>query len=125
MMMIIRSDEMPAVTPSAHDDGATVDALGERAAVVFAADLAADRVPSIRAIRAALHVDQQRAQRLREHLAVAVDANGGNLPHERRPTKPAVAGRVLGATSGCTTGNPSVQIPHRHYNAPSGLRGPR
>ena len=32
--------------------------------------LAADRVPSIRAIRAKLHVGQPRAQRLRDHLAV-------------------------------------------------------
>lgn len=47
--------------------------------VVFAADLAHDRVPSIRAIRAALHVGQPRAQRLREYLAAAADTDGGSL----------------------------------------------
>jgi hypothetical protein len=45
------------------------DPLRERAAVVFAADLAAARVPSIRAIRAQLHVGQLRAQQLRDYLA--------------------------------------------------------
>jgi hypothetical protein len=50
-------------------DGSAADPLGERAAVVFAADLAADRLPSIRAIRAALHAGQPRAQRLRGYLA--------------------------------------------------------
>lgn len=47
------------------------DPLGEQAALVSAAELAADRVPSVRAIRAALHVGQPRAQRLREYLAAA------------------------------------------------------
>jgi hypothetical protein len=65
LMMVIRREQVPAVTPSARDDGSTTDPLGERAAVLFAADLASDRVPSIRAIRAALHVGQPRAQRLR------------------------------------------------------------
>src|SRR5246127_4340235 len=45
LMMIIRSEQMPAVTASAREDGSGVDPLGERAAVVFAADLAADRLP--------------------------------------------------------------------------------
>jgi hypothetical protein len=71
LMMIIRSEQAQAVTPSAHDGRAAADPLGERAAVVFAADLADDRVPSIRAIRAALHVGQPRAQRLREYLVAA------------------------------------------------------
>jgi hypothetical protein len=75
--MIIRGDQMPAVTPGAYDDGSVTDPLGTRAAVVFAADLAADRVPSIRAIRAA-HVGHPRAQRLRDYLAAG--AAGRALP---------------------------------------------
>lgn len=48
---------------------AAVDPLDEQAAEIFADQLAADRVPSVRAIRAQLHVGQPRAQRLRDHLA--------------------------------------------------------
>jgi hypothetical protein len=69
LMVIIRGAQTSAVGPRAHDDGSMSDPLGERAAVVFAADLAADRVPSIRAIRTELHVGQPRAQRLRGYLA--------------------------------------------------------
>jgi hypothetical protein len=55
-MTIIRCEQVPAVTSDAHDDGSAIDPLKKQAAAVFAADLATDRVPSIRAIRAALHV---------------------------------------------------------------------
>jgi hypothetical protein len=79
LMVIIRSEQMPAVTPGAHDDGSATDPLGERAVIVFAADLAADRVPSIRAIRETLHVGQSRAQRLRGYLATVADTHGQNL----------------------------------------------
>ncbi|HEX3731627.1 MAG TPA: hypothetical protein VHU91_01685 [Mycobacteriales bacterium] len=41
----------------------------EQAAQVFADELAAVRVPSVRAIRAQLHVGQRRAQRIRGYLA--------------------------------------------------------
>jgi hypothetical protein len=51
------------------DSALVPDPLQEQAAEVFADQLAADRVPSIRAIRAELHVGQPRAQRLRAHLA--------------------------------------------------------
>jgi hypothetical protein len=73
LMMIIRSEQVPAVTSGAREGGSAADPLGERAAVVFAADLAADRLPSVRAIRAALHVGQPRAQRLRGYLATAAE----------------------------------------------------
>jgi hypothetical protein len=75
LMVIIRSEQMPAVTPGALDGGSTADPLGEHAVVEFAADLAADRVPSIRSIRTALHVGQPRAQRLREYLAIVADTH--------------------------------------------------
>ena len=55
--------------PSQHDASVVNDPLGDQAVVVFAAELAAERVPSIRAIRARLHVGQPRAQRLRDYLA--------------------------------------------------------
>jgi hypothetical protein len=79
---------------SAHDAVSVTDPLGERAAAVFAAELTADRVPSIRAIRAALHVGQPRAQRLRDYLAAAAETRGQKLA--------AQMGRrnLLGGTSG-------------------------
>jgi hypothetical protein len=43
--------------------------LQVRGAQVFADDLAACRVPSVRAIRAQLHVGQPRAQQVRAQLA--------------------------------------------------------
>jgi hypothetical protein len=84
LMMIIRGTQTLAVAPSPQDDVSVTDPLGERAAVVFAAELAADRVPSICAIRTTLHVGQPRAQRLREHLAAAAETHGETLPPNRR-----------------------------------------
>jgi hypothetical protein len=46
---------------------------------VFAEQLAADRVPSARAIRNQLHVGQSRAQRLREYLAAGAMRHSENL----------------------------------------------
>jgi hypothetical protein len=67
LMMVIRSSQV-------HEDDRTrsvpdTDPLREQAAELFAEQLAADRVPSVRAIRAQLHVGQPRAQRLRDYLA--------------------------------------------------------
>jgi hypothetical protein len=70
LMMVIRSSQIPSDAMSGDGDG--VDPLQGTAAEVFAEQLAADRVPSIRAIRAQLYVGQPRAQRLRDHLAVRV-----------------------------------------------------
>ena len=66
---------MPADSKSGS--GLEADPLQEEAAEVFAEQLATDRVPSILAIRAQLHVGQPRAQRLREFLAAA--GRGGEL----------------------------------------------
>ena len=79
LMMISRGVQAPTAALRPHDGASVADPLGEQAAVVFAAELAADRVPSVRAIRVALHVGQPRAQRLREYLAAAADAHGGSL----------------------------------------------
>jgi hypothetical protein len=49
LMVIIRGAQQPPAASSEHDDGLVTDPLGERAAVLFASDLAAERVPSIRA----------------------------------------------------------------------------
>jgi Protein of unknown function (DUF2637) len=76
LMMIIRGAHVPAVARSLDDVASVIDPLGEQAAVVFAAELAADRVPSVRAIRSALHVGQPRAERLREYLAAATNTHG-------------------------------------------------
>lgn len=69
LMVIIRGNQMPAVAAGAHGDPDMNDPLGDEAVLVFAADLAAERVPSVRAIRAQLHVGQSRAQWLRGFLA--------------------------------------------------------
>jgi hypothetical protein len=67
LMMVIRSSQVPADgAPKTERDA---DPLRERAAELFAAQLA-DHVPSARAIRhAQLHVGQPRAQRLPDDLA--------------------------------------------------------
>ena len=69
LMVIIRGNRVPAVAARAHGDPVVSDPLGDQAVLVFAADLAAERVPSIRAIGAQLRVGQPRAQRLRDYLA--------------------------------------------------------
>ena len=79
LMMVIRGARASAAVPRPRDGAPVADPLGEQAAVVFAADLAADRVPSVRAIHAVLHVGQPRAQRLREHLAAAAVTHNGSL----------------------------------------------
>lgn len=66
LIMVIRSSQVVADASSGSEHDA--DPLQEAAAAMFAEQLAADRVPSIRAIRAQLHVGQSRAQRLRGHL---------------------------------------------------------
>jgi uncharacterized protein DUF2637 len=77
LMMVIRSSQVQANGRSESESEA--NPLREQAAVLFAEQLAADRVPSIRTIRAQLHVGQARAQRLREYLATAADTHGGGL----------------------------------------------
>jgi len=62
LMMVIRNSQAP--TDGRPENGNKADPLQEHAAELFAEQLAADRVPSIRAIRAQLHVGQPRAQRL-------------------------------------------------------------
>jgi hypothetical protein len=66
-MMVIRSSQVPADgTPSTGHD---MDPLQEQAAELYAGQLAADWVPSVRTIRAELQVGQARAQRLWGYLA--------------------------------------------------------
>jgi hypothetical protein len=62
LMVIIRSAQVTEATPGARDDGSAVDPLGERAAAMFATDLAADRVPSIRGHPRCAAFGQPRAQ---------------------------------------------------------------
>jgi hypothetical protein len=77
LMMVIRSSH--AAPEGAPGKAETPDPLQGQAAEVFAGRLAADRVPSVRAIRAQLHVGQPRAQRLRDHLAEAVAQRAKSL----------------------------------------------
>ena len=72
LMMVIRTSQVPVddMSETGHDE----DPLREQAAELFAEELAADRVPSVRAIRAQLHVGQPRAQRVRDYLAGLAEA---------------------------------------------------
>ena len=67
LIMVMRSSQ--AVPYGTSGSPGVPDPLREQAAEIFADQLAADRVPSVRAIRAQLHVGQARAQRVREYLA--------------------------------------------------------
>jgi len=77
LMMVIRSSQVRPenIAEAGHD----ADPLQEHAAELFGEQLAADRIPSVRAIRAQLHVGQPRAQRLRDYLATGVKGRGKDL----------------------------------------------
>ena len=77
LMMVIRSSQVPVEDRS--DTGHDADPLREQAAQAFAEQLAADRIPSVRAIRAQLHVGQPRAQRLRDSLVAGAGRHDENL----------------------------------------------
>lgn len=71
-MMVIRGAQQLAgdVSPETGETPEGVpDALQAQAAEEFAADVASGRMPSIRTIRARLHVGQPRAQLVRAYLA--------------------------------------------------------
>jgi hypothetical protein len=67
LMMVI--PRFPGSAGRCVQDRARGGSAAGRAAELFAGQLAKDWVPSVRAIRAQLHVGQPRAQRLRDHLA--------------------------------------------------------
>jgi hypothetical protein len=76
LMMVIHSSQVPADrTPETEHD---TDPLQEQAAELFAEQLVADRVPSVHAIRAQLHVGQAWAQRLRDCLAAGAAKQVGS-----------------------------------------------
>jgi hypothetical protein len=77
LMMVIRSSQ--TASDGVPDNERASDPLREQAAEVFAEQLAADRVPSVRAIRASLHVGQPRAQRLRDYLAAGANEHREDL----------------------------------------------
>jgi hypothetical protein len=85
LMMIIRSGQLPKAGTApvgAPERMPGADPLQGQAAQAFAVELAAGRVPSVRAIRARLHVGQPRAQRVRAYLAALNGAQAGvSLDH--------------------------------------------
>ena len=89
LMTVIRSSQ--TVPNGASGSAGIPDPLQVQAAEVFADQLAADRVPSVRAIRAQLHVGQPRAQRLRDYLLQKLQ---GGL---RIPLREQLAGEVVQA----------------------------
>jgi hypothetical protein len=72
LMMVIRGEQSSNVTASGSVAETEADSLRAWAAEEFAHDLAAGHTPSIRAIKARLHVGQPRAQRMRAYLAASV-----------------------------------------------------
>jgi hypothetical protein len=85
LMMIIRSAQPPgagAALGGAPECVPDADPLQARAAQAFAVEFAAGRVPSVRAIRARLHVGQPRARRVRAYLAALNGVQAGvSLEH--------------------------------------------
>lgn len=72
LMITVRGTQQPAgdVSPETVEASAGLpDALQIQAGEEFADDLTAGRMPSIRTIRARLHVGQPRAQLVRVYLA--------------------------------------------------------
>lgn len=93
-MLVIRSSQVPA--QDEPDSGDEADPLREQAAELFAEQLVTDQVPSIRAIRAQLHVGRLRAQRLNsvERSAPAdaiITTNGPSSERLPNRTDPACA----------------------------------
>jgi hypothetical protein len=80
LMMIIRGAQPPGESEKAQalteapSAVPLIDPLHRRAADEFVDDVAAGRIPSIRAIRARLHVGQPRAQQVRDYLGGRQDA---------------------------------------------------
>lgn len=74
LMIVIRSSQ--AASSGVPDRTTVADPLQDQAAEVFAEQLAVNRVPTVRAIRAQLHVGQARAQRLRDYLAAGAKGYG-------------------------------------------------
>jgi Protein of unknown function (DUF2637) len=77
LMMIIRGAQSESVVPAVPDTSdavRSIDPLPARAAKEFADEVAAGRKPSIRAIRARLHVGQPRAQQVQAHLGTLIEA---------------------------------------------------
>jgi hypothetical protein len=83
LMMIIRSAQLPGTGTALEGAMPDADPLQEQAARAFAVELAAGRVPSVRAIRARLHVRQPRAQRVRAYTA-ALNGPRPGVPLEHR-----------------------------------------
>jgi hypothetical protein len=85
-MMIIRAAQLPGTGTAlggAPERMPDADPLQSQAAQAFAVELAAGCVPSVRTIRARLHVGLPRAQRVRAYLAALNDTQAG-APLEHR-----------------------------------------
>jgi hypothetical protein len=76
LMMIIRGAPESAAVPAGAEASAAVpqiDPLHTRAAEEFADEVAAGSTPSIRVIRARLHIGQPRAQQVQTHLGSLIE----------------------------------------------------
>ncbi|HEX6520549.1 MAG TPA: DUF2637 domain-containing protein [Streptosporangiaceae bacterium] len=94
LMVIIRSTQVAAgaAAVSGASDGAAGDGLLQaQAAEAFASEVAAGRVPSVRAIRARLHVGQPRAQQVRAYLATLANVEARRPSITPTPTRATAA----------------------------------
>jgi hypothetical protein len=95
-LAVVGVEAVAAVVSCEHGAPGTehdTDPLRERAAELFAGQLAADRVPPVHAIRAQFHAGQPRAQRLRDCLAR--ELQGGR----KVPQREQLAGQASIATA--------------------------
>ncbi len=93
LMMIIRGAQVPAdvmAVPGRSGRLPDADPLQVQATRLFADDLAAGRVPSVRAIRTRLHVGQLRTQRAQAYLASLAACKYSHLTAGARQSAPFV-----------------------------------
>ena len=101
-MVIIRSGWLPAGAATGPEaSGAPGDGpLRVRAAEEFAGEVATGRVPSVRMIRARLHVGQVRAQRGRAYLAALSNRKSTATRLPTRPKAPQQRAQVTADLDG-------------------------
>ncbi len=74
--MVRRARTAPATDTAVPEPPASLNGHADRAAELFADDLAAGNVPGVRRIRREMHVGQPRAQQVREYLTDLANGHG-------------------------------------------------
>jgi hypothetical protein len=84
LMLAIQGAQRPAGEVTAETTAVVSEALRARAFEEFAEGIADGRVPSIRTIRATLHMGQSRGQLVRTYLATLRAGQGGDMARDVR-----------------------------------------